>query len=179
MQSPMRLLICEQYTLFREGIKAVLLTHPSIEVVGTAADGRQAIERTLGLRPDVVLMDISMNFLGGFSGVDFITRTDKSVKILVFTDEEEEGIIEQCLNSGASGYVRKDTTSEQLIEAFQTVFEGGTYFKPRPERFCKACSLNHSIAVSADLEKAKDRTLLTKPKDYIFPSNLFEFPNSN
>ena len=177
----MRLLICEQSTLFREGIKAVLLTHPSIEVVGTASNGKQAFERVLSLRPDVVLMDIAMSYLGGFSGVDFITRTDKDIRILVFTALEEEEMLAQCLNSGASGYIRKDATGEQLVEAIQTVYEGGTYFRPRPMQFPEDPVYHEAREISsfANSLQVNGSTIVSKPREQALPGNLIEFPSSN
>jgi len=126
-----RLLICDDHTLFREGIKSILRVDPSIEVVGEAADGRQAVESALRSRPDVVLMDVSMPVMIGYEAVRRISKANKNIRILVLTMYEEEEIIGLCLNAGASGYILKDAPAAQLIEAIHILHEGGKYLSPR------------------------------------------------
>ena len=125
-----RLLICDDHTLFREGVKAILRADPSIEVVGEATDGKQAVESALSLRPDVVLMDVSMPALVGYEAVRRIAKVDKRIKILVLTMYEEEEIISLCLNAGASGYILKDAPAAQLLEAIHALDRGGKYLSP-------------------------------------------------
>ena len=127
----MRVLICDDHTLFREGIKAILRTDPSIEVVGEAADGRQAVESALRLRPEVVLMDISMPSMIGYEALRRIAKVEKNIKVLMLTMYEEEEMIGLCLNAGACGYVLKDAPAAQLIEAIHIVNEGCNYLSPR------------------------------------------------
>lgn len=131
VQKTVRLLICDDHTLFREGIKAIFRTDPSIEVVGEAMDGRQAVESALRLRPDVVLMDVSMPVMVGYEAVRRIARADKRIRILTLTMYEEEDIIGLCLNAGASGYILKDAPAAQLIEAIHILHKGGKYLSPR------------------------------------------------
>ena len=126
----LRLLICDDHTLFREGIKAILRADPSIEIIGEATDGKQAVEKALSLRPDVVLMDVSMPALVGYEAVRRIAKVNKRIKILVLTMYEEEEIIGLCLNAGASGYVLKDAPAAQLLEAIHRVHQGGKYLSP-------------------------------------------------
>ena len=125
-----RLLLCDDHTLFREGIKAILRADPSIDVVGESTDGKQAVEDALRLRPDVVLMDVSMPALVGYEAVRRIVRVDKRIKILVLTMYEEEEIISLCLNAGASGYILKDAPAAQLLEAIHSLHKGGKYLSP-------------------------------------------------
>ena len=127
----MRLVICDDHTLFREGLKAILRSDPSIEIVGEAADGRQGIEMALSAHPDVMLMDISMPAMIGYEAIRRITKVEKKIKILVLTMYEEEEMIGLCLNAGASGYVLKDAPAAQLIDAIHVVHEGGNYLSPR------------------------------------------------
>jgi len=126
----LRVLICDDHTLFREGIKAILSSDPAIEIVGEAADGKQAVESALDLRPDVVLMDISMPSMVGYEALRRIVKVDKNIKILVLTMYEEEEIISLCLNAGASGYILKDAPAEQLISAIHILHQGGSYLSP-------------------------------------------------
>ena len=127
----MRLIICDDHTLFREGLKAILRADPAIEIVGETGDGRQAVEIALKIRPDVVLMDVSMPTMIGHEAIRRITKVDKNIKILVLTMYEEEEMIGLCLNAGASGYVLKDAPAAQLIEAIHVVRDGGNYLSPR------------------------------------------------
>ncbi|MBI4460525.1 MAG: response regulator transcription factor [Acidobacteria bacterium] len=127
----MRVLICDDHTLFREGVKAILSADGSIAVIGEAVDGQQAVENAGRLHPDVILMDISMPAMIGYEAIRRIIRNDKNAKILVLTMYEEEEIIGLCLNAGASGYVLKDAPAAQLIDAIHTVYAGGKYLSPR------------------------------------------------
>jgi len=129
-EKKVRILICDDHTLFREGIKAILSADPAIEIVGEAADGRQAVESALQLRPDVVLMDVSMPLMVGYEALRRIVKVDKNIKILVLTMYEEEEIISVCLNAGASGYILKDAPAVQLISAIHILSQGGSYLSP-------------------------------------------------
>lgn len=148
----MRLLICDDHTLFREGIKAILRTDPSIEVVGEAADGKQAIHFALTLRPDVVLMDVSMPAMIGYEAIRNIARADRKIRILVLTMYDDEEIISLCLNAGAAGYILKDAPAAQLIEAIHTLQEGGNYLSPTAARKV----VNHFVAGVAPQETKYD-----------------------
>jgi two-component system, NarL family, response regulator NreC len=126
-----RVLLCDDHTLFREGIKAILKDEPSIEIVGEAADGRQAVAKALELHPDVVLMDIAMPELSGFDATRRILQANAKAKVLILTMYEEEEVINRCLSAGASGYVLKDAPSAYLIHAIDVVNKGGQYMSPR------------------------------------------------
>lgn len=130
-QKKIRVLLCDDHTLFREGIKAILRADTTIEVVGEAADGREAVGKALRLRPNVVLMDISMPSIVGYEALRRIIRADKKIKVLVLTMYDEEDVIGFCLNAGASGYMFKDAPPALLIEAIHVVHAGGTYLSPR------------------------------------------------
>src|SRR5262249_32402225 len=105
MTHKIKVLLCDDHTLFREGIKAILRDQPSIEIVGEAENGRQAVNRSARLHPDVVLMDVAMPDLGGFEATARIVRENPKIKVLILTMYEEEEVITRCLKAGASGYV--------------------------------------------------------------------------
>jgi two-component system response regulator NreC len=117
--------------LFREGIKAILKDESSIEIVGEAADGRQAVAKALELQPDVVLMDIAMPELSGFDATRRIMQANAKAKVLILTMYEEEEVINRCLSAGASGYVLKDAPRAHLIHAIDVVNKGGQYLSAR------------------------------------------------
>ena len=131
MKERIRVLLCDDHTLFREGIKAILKDETSIEIVGEAADGRQAVAKALQLRPDVVLMDIAMPDLSGFDATRRILQTNAKAKVIILTMYEEEEVINRCLAAGASGYVLKDAPRAHLIHAIDVVNKGGQYMSSR------------------------------------------------
>jgi two-component system, NarL family, response regulator NreC len=131
MSERIKVLVCDDHTLFREGIKAILSQERSMELVGEATDGREAVERALELKPDVVLMDISMPDLNGFDATTRIRQSNKKARILILTMYEEEEVIARCLNAGAAGYVLKDTPRSHLLHAIDVVHRGGQYLSSR------------------------------------------------
>jgi DNA-binding NarL/FixJ family response regulator len=131
MKGNITVLLCDDHTLFREGIKAILKDEPSIEIVGEAADGREAVAKARQLRPDVVLMDIAMPDLSGFDATRRILQTNSKAKVLILTMYEEEEVINRCLAAGAAGYVLKDAPRAHLIHAIDVVHNGGQYMSSR------------------------------------------------
>jgi two-component system response regulator NreC len=131
MKEKIKVLLCDDHTLFREGIKAILKDEASIEIVGEAADGRQAVAKALHLRPDVVLMDIAMPDLSGFDATRRILQSNAKAKVIILTMYEEEEVINRCLAAGASGYVLKDAPRAHLNHAIDVVNKGGQYMSSR------------------------------------------------
>jgi DNA-binding NarL/FixJ family response regulator len=131
MKEKARVLLCDDHTLFREGIKAILKDELSIEIVGEAEDGRQAVAQSRQLHPDIVLMDIAMPDLSGFEATHRILRASPKTKVLILTMYEEEEVITRCLDAGASGYVLKDAPRAHLIHAIDVVNQGGQYLSSR------------------------------------------------
>ena len=126
----MRIVICDDHTLFVEGIKAILRNQPSLEIVGEARDGRQAVELVKEFRPDVLLMDVSMPDMNGFDATRRVHEFDSSVKVLILTMHDEEELVARCLEAGASGYILKDAPASQLLYAIETVQKGEKYLSP-------------------------------------------------
>ena len=131
MKGTIRVLLCDDHTLFREGINAILKDEHSIEIVGEAEDGRQAVAKALELHPDVVLMDIAMPDLSGFDATRRILQANPKAKVIVLTMYEEEEVINRCLAAGAAGYVLKDAPRAHLIHAIDVVNKGGQYMSSR------------------------------------------------
>ncbi len=131
MKDTSTVLLCDDHTLFREGIKAILRDEPTIEIVGEAANGRDAVARAHRLHPDVILMDIAMPDLGGLEATRHILRANPKAKVVILTMYEEEEVITRCLRAGAVGYILKDAPRSDLIHAIEVVRNGGQYLSPR------------------------------------------------
>jgi two-component system response regulator NreC len=125
-----RVVIAEDHTLFRQGIKALLSLESEFEVVGEAADGFQAIERAKELKPDLILLDISMPRVDGMTAIREIKSVCPEAKILVLTVHKTEEHVLETLKSGASGYVLKDASHEEFLLAMKSVLQDKRYLSP-------------------------------------------------
>ncbi|HEY3120674.1 MAG TPA: response regulator transcription factor [Vicinamibacteria bacterium] len=125
-----RLLICDDHTLFRAGVRSFLNEQPTLEVVGEAQDGQTALKEVERLRPDLVLMDVEMPRLSGIEATRRITQSHSAVKVLMLTMYVEEPLVARCLEAGASGYVLKDVPVSQLFYAIEAVARGERYLSP-------------------------------------------------
>jgi DNA-binding NarL/FixJ family response regulator len=127
MDTRHRILIVDDHTLFRAGLKALLLQSPELEVVGEAANGRDAIRCVAELKPDLVLMDITMPGMNGIEAVTEIKRRTPEVRVLVMTLHTAEDYIHASLKAGADGYILKDATQDEFRVAMRSVLMGKTY----------------------------------------------------
>jgi two-component system response regulator NreC len=125
-----RILIAEDHTLFRQGLKALLSLEEDFEVVGEAGDGRQAIQRAEELKPDLILLDISMPRVDGMTAIKEIKRSSPEAKIVILTVHKTEEHVLETLKSGASGYILKDASHEEFLLAMRSVLEDKRYLSP-------------------------------------------------
>jgi two-component system response regulator NreC len=142
--SKIRVLLAEDHAIVRKGLRALLEDEANVEVIGEAEDGREAVRITEQLRPDVVLMDISMPHLSGLEATRQIKKRFPEVQVLVLTRHANEEYVFQILRAGASGYVVKKAAPAELILAIQSVYRGASFLSPsisRPvieEYICRA-----------------------------------------
>jgi DNA-binding NarL/FixJ family response regulator len=125
-----RILIVEDYTILREGLRALVSTNPTLEVVGEAADGLSAIRWVEKTKPDLVLMDLSMPKMNGMDAIREIKKLSPETKILVLTVHKTEEYILATFQVGANGYVLKDATQSELSMAIKDVLNGKHYISP-------------------------------------------------
>ncbi len=125
-----KILIAEDHTIVRQGLSALINRQPDMRVVGESGDGKEAVEKTKELCPDVVLMDIAMKHMNGLEATARIKKIAPDVKVLVLTMYENEEYIFQILRAGASGYLLKDAEMDDLISAVKAVYGGESYLSP-------------------------------------------------
>lgn len=125
-----RVLIADDHTIVREGIRMILTAQPDIEVVGEAANGQEAIDLTRKLRPDVVVMDISMPGVSGINATKAIKAEMPEVNVLALTMHEDETYVFQLLKAGASGYVLKRGAASDLVNAVRAASKGEAFLYP-------------------------------------------------
>jgi DNA-binding NarL/FixJ family response regulator len=130
MQRKQRIVIAENYTILREGLRVLLSSNPDFEVVGEAEDGRDAIRCVEKFTPDLVLMDLSMPKTNGMDAIEEIKKGCPQTRILVLTVHKSEEYIIAALRAGADGYVLKDATHGELMMAINSVLSGKRYLSP-------------------------------------------------
>jgi DNA-binding NarL/FixJ family response regulator len=132
--SKIRVIIADDHAILREGVRALLSASPDIEVVGEAADGRQAVEACKRLDPDVALMDIAMPGLGGIEATLEIRKQGLRARVLVLSQYEDREYVRRLLKAGVSGYVLKKSAGSELANAVRAVARGGLVLDPEVAR---------------------------------------------
>jgi len=125
-----RIVIAEDHTILREGLRSLLSSHPEFEIVGEAEDGREAIQCVEKFKPDLILTDLSMPRMNGIEAVQEIKRQNPQTKVLVLTVHKTEEYILSALKAGADGYLLKDSTHVELVMAVKKVLSGKPYISP-------------------------------------------------
>ena len=126
----LRVFLADDHGIVREGLKALINSQAGMEVVGEAADGRTACARAREMRPDVVVMDVSMPELNGVQATRELRSQCPDVKVLALTVHEERSYLRDLIEAGASGYVLKRSAAEDLVHAVQVVARGDVYLDP-------------------------------------------------
>ena len=126
-----RILLTDDHTLFRQGIRTLLSAEPDLEVVGEAGSAMDSVAAAKQLRPDVVLMDIGMAGMSSFEATRQIRKERLETKIVFLSMYDDEDYLAECVEIGANGYVLKDSPADQLVTAIREVHRGGSYLSPR------------------------------------------------
>jgi two-component system response regulator NreC len=125
-----RLVLADDHATIREALKLLLSAQPDLQVVGEAEDGQQAVDAAVALRPDVLLMDVSMPGMNGLQATAAVKQRAPSVKVLPLTRHAEESYLGELLRAGAAGYALKQSSSAELVNAIRTVASGRPYLDP-------------------------------------------------
>jgi len=127
-QPNIRILIADDHPLVMDGIRSCLETYEHIEVVGEARTGREALDKAEELKPDIVLMDITMPDLNGLDATELFKDRFPEIKLLILSMHDNREYITSALRYGARGYILKDVPSQEIFAAIEAVHRGGTYF---------------------------------------------------
>ncbi len=130
MPNLIKLLLVEDQTLMRQGLKTILDLEPGLRVIGEAADGERGVQLALELRPDVILMDVQMPVLNGVEATAKLCREWSDAKVIILTTFDRDDYVYQGVRAGAMGYLLKDTPADQLIQTIRRVYEGDAFIQP-------------------------------------------------
>ncbi len=129
-----RVLIADDHTMIRSGIRLLLERESGFEVVGEAADGRQAVTLAFARRPDIIMLDVTMPVLNGIEAARQISVELPNTRIIILSMHSDEGYVLRALKAGARGYLLKDSGESDVINAIRAVSEGKAYFSPEISR---------------------------------------------
>ncbi|TDD35131.1 response regulator transcription factor [Actinomadura sp. KC06] len=127
----LRIIVVDDHTVMRAGVVALLASEPTLDIVGEAGDGCEAVELVGRLRPDVALLDLRMPVMDGVAATERIVASGAATRVLVLTTYDTDADIEHAIEAGAIGYLLKDTTRDQLVDAIHAAARGETVLAPR------------------------------------------------
>ena len=130
MENKLRIVLADDHTILREGLRALLSADPNFDIVGEAEDGREAVRCVEKLEPNLLLMDLSMPRMSGMDAISEIKRRYSETKIIALTVHKTEEYLLTTLQAGVDGYVLKDATHDELVLAIHNVMAGKRYLSP-------------------------------------------------
>lgn len=131
---PVRILVVDDHEVVRQGIRTILSARPDWEICGEAVNGQEAVKFAEDLRPDAIIMDITMPIMSGLEAARQITRNNNSAPILIFTMHESRTLADSVRETGARGFVFKSRAAHDLINALDVLLRNGTYFGPNGDK---------------------------------------------
>ena len=130
MKKKHTIVIADDHTLFREGLRALLSIHEDLHILGEAENGQEALRAVAKHKPDLLIMDLSMPKMGGLEAIKEVKRQEPGTKVLVLTIHGTEEFVLEALHAGASGYILKDATHDELVLAIRSVLREKRYLSP-------------------------------------------------
>ena len=157
-----KILIVDDHRIVREGLTALLVKEDKYKIIGYAKNGHEAIREALEKKPDVVIMDLNMSELNGFTAIKKIVSKNDNIKILVLSMLADKRFISRAFKEGAKGYVLKDCAYDELINAIEAVCSGGIYISPDIAGVVveKFISQPQDSYINGDLLSAREREVL-------------------
>ncbi|MEV0200697.1 response regulator transcription factor [Nonomuraea sp. NPDC050691] len=131
---PIRVLLADDHPVYRDGLAVLLGSIPGVDVVGTAATGREAVERAAALQPDIVVMDVTMPDLDGIEATRRVVADSPHIGVLMLTMSEEDATLFAAMRAGARGYLLKGANQAEIVRAIQAVAHGEAIFGPSVAR---------------------------------------------
>jgi DNA-binding NarL/FixJ family response regulator len=130
MMKKLRILLADDHAMLREGLRILLDSQPAMHVVGEAANGKEVIQKAGELKPDVVVMDLSMPELNGLQATELLRASYPAIRVVVLTAHEDESYLAQLCKAGAMGYVLKRSAGDELVQAISMAARGEVYMAP-------------------------------------------------
>lgn len=157
---PVKVVLADDHEIVRNGIKTLLESEGQIEVLGEASNGMEAIEKVLALNPEIVILDIRMPIMNGIEATAKLREVSPNTKVLILSMHDDEEYIIKSAESGASGYLLKDTNKQEFIKAITTIREGHKYFSGDISNIL----VNNYLNIKEGKDPAKNET--PKGEDY-------------
>jgi DNA-binding NarL/FixJ family response regulator len=166
MNNRIKVLVADDHPVVRKGITACLDRQETVEIIGEAADGREAVRKARELKPDLILMDINMPHMSGLAVTELLSRELPGIKVLVLSAQGTTDCVVRIIQSGARGYVLKDAPTEELVRAIETVHGGQAYFSADVARVAlNQFVRGQSDAASTPQLTAREREVLAQIAD--------------
>ena len=146
----LRIVLVDDHETVRTGLRVILNAQRDMEVAGEAADGRAAVEQVANLRPDLVVMDVSIPQLNGLATTQLLTARFPAVHVLILTRHADQGYVQELLKAGARGYVLKQSRAAEVLAAIRAVARGGTYLDPAVAEKALSTQLGRRTRVGAE-----------------------------
>lgn len=154
-----RVLLVDDQSIVREGLASLLQTQPDIEIVGEAENGKVAVEQSLILNPDVVLMDIRMPIMDGVAAIKTLAQQAPEIKVLVLTTFDDDQYVVQAMANGAKGYLLKDTPSRELAQGIRSINQGYTQLGPGLFEKTRSSNSDFSMKIAPELADLTTREI--------------------
>lgn len=161
MKIAIKVIIADDHAMVREGIRGFIASEPGFEIVGVAENGKQAVTQALNLNPDIVLMDLMMPVMNGLDAIREIKAGNPDIKILVITSFSDDDKVFPAIKAGASGYLLKDTSPQQLLQSILDVYNGKSSLHPIiASKVLNELNKPHIQSVPEDTLSAREITVL-------------------
>jgi two-component system response regulator NreC len=150
METMIRILLADDHTVMRNGLRLLLERQPNLQVVGEAADGKEAVEMAAAERPDVVVMDIAMPHLNGVEAARQIAARSPQTAIAILSMHSDESYVIRSLKAGARAYLLKDSAEADLIAAIHAIMDGKSFFSPAVRKILKEDYIHQLAEMGAE-----------------------------